>query len=60
VNEAEEAMGYRVALQAALANFFLMASGSPLGSKEEVKAEKRNLGQGDRSQEKLKNNIMQD
>lgn len=60
VNEAEDSMGYRVAIQAALANFFLMTTGSPLRSKEEVEAGKRSLGPVDRALEKLKNNIMLD
>jgi len=60
VNEAEDAMGYRVAIQAALANFFLMTSGSPLRSKEEIEAGKRSLGPVDIALEKLKNNIMLD
>jgi enoyl-CoA hydratase len=60
INEAEDAMGYRVAIQAALANYLLMSSTGQLRSKEEKEAGKRSLGPVDRAREKLMNNIMLD
>jgi len=58
VNEAEDAMGYRVAIQAALTNFILMASGSSLRTKEDIEAGKMSLGPVDKAMTKLKNNIV--
>jgi enoyl-CoA hydratase len=60
VNEAEDAMGYRVAIQAALSNFLLMSSGSPLRTKEEIESGKKSLGPVDRALAKLKKNMMLD
>ena len=60
VNEAEDAMGYRVAIQAALPNFIMMASSGALLSPEEAAAGKRSLGPVDRAREKLKKNILYD
>ena len=58
INEAEDAMGYRVAIQAALTNFILMASSGDLLTAEEAAAGKRSLGPVDRAREKLKKGIM--
>jgi enoyl-CoA hydratase len=60
INEAEDAMGYRVAIQAALANYLLMSSTGQLRSNEEKEAGKRSLGPVDRAREKLMKNIMLD
>ena len=43
VNEAQDAMGFRVALQAALANFLLAMDPSVTLSEEEQEARKRRL-----------------
>ena len=60
VNEAEDAMGYRVAIQAALPNFILVAASGELMTKEEKAAGKRSLGPVDRARKKLKKNILYD
>ena len=58
VNEAEDAMGYRVAIQAALANFFLMTSAGSLRTREEIETGKRSLGPVDKAMAKLRKNIV--
>lgn len=60
INEAEDAMGYRLAIQAALPNYIMMASAGTLLNEEEVAAGKRSLGPVDRAREKLKKNILYD
>ena len=60
VNEAEDAMGYRVAIQAALPNFIMMYDSGELLTDEERAAGKRSLGPVDRAREKLKKNILYD
>lgn len=58
INQAEDAMGFHVAIQAALSNFLLMSSSGALLTKEEREAGKRSLGPVDRAREKLKKDIM--
>ncbi|MBW1945980.1 MAG: enoyl-CoA hydratase/isomerase family protein [Deltaproteobacteria bacterium] len=60
VNEAEDAMGYRVAIQAALSNYLLMSSTGSQISKEEREAGKKSLGPVDQARQKLMNNILLD
>ena len=49
INQAQDAMGFRLALQSALANFILMAHSGELLSGEEVAAGKRSLSPVDRA-----------
>ena len=58
INQVEDAMGFHVAIQAALSNFLLMSSSGALLTEEEREAGKRSLGPVDRAREKLKKDIM--
>jgi enoyl-CoA hydratase len=49
INQAQDAMGFRLAVQAALANFILMAHSGEILSDEEVAAGKRSLSPVDRA-----------
>ncbi len=53
INEAQDAMGFRVALQAALVNFILLAHSGDLLSMEEAAAGKRSLSPVDQALAKL-------
>jgi len=54
INQAQDAMGFRLAVQAALANYILMAHSGEILSAEEVAAGKRSLSPVDRAMELLK------
>jgi len=58
INEAEDAMGYRVAIQAALTNFILMSSGGGLLTAEEAAEGKRSLRPVDQAREKLEKGLV--
>lgn len=54
INQAQDAMGFRVAVQAALANFILMAHSGDILSAEEAAAGKKSLSPVDRAMAKMK------
>ncbi len=54
VNEAQDAMGFRVALQAALSNFILLAHSGDLISADDLAAGKRSLSPVDRARKRNK------
>jgi len=54
INQAQDAMGFRIALQAALANFILMAHSGDILTAEEADAGKRSLSPVDRALSHLK------
>jgi len=54
INQAQDAMGFRLAVQAALANFILMAHSGDILSAEEAAAGKRSLSPVDRAMAHLK------
>ena len=53
INQAQDAMGFRLAVQAALSNFIIMAHSGTMLSPEEVAAGKRSLSPVDRAFDKL-------
>jgi len=54
INQAQDAMGFRMAVQAALANYILMAHSGELLTPEEAAAGKRSLSPVDRAMAQLK------
>jgi len=54
INQAQDAMGFRLAVQAALANFVLMAHSGDILTAEEAAAGKRSLSPVDKAMAKFK------
>jgi enoyl-CoA hydratase len=54
INQAQDAMGFRTAVQAALSNFIIMSQGASLRSAEEQAAGKRSLSTVDAAMAKLR------
>jgi len=53
INQAQDAMGFRLAVQSALSNFIIMAHSGTMLSPEEAAAGKRSLSPVDRAFAKL-------
>ncbi len=53
INQAQDAMGFRLAVQAALANFIMMAHAGTILSAEDAAAGKRSLSPVDQAMAKL-------
>ena len=54
INQAQDAMGFRLAVQAALSNFVIMASAGTIRTPEELAQGKRSLSPVDRALAKLR------
>jgi hypothetical protein len=54
INQAQDAMGFRLALQAALSNFIIMAHSGAILSAEEAASGKRSLSPVDKALKNLK------